>query len=629
MKRPLLALLCLPVLYACPSDRDIGGSTVTPPGGTRDGGGGVIDRGPCGNGVINGTEACDGNAFLNGADCSGYNLGDGQVSCSASCQITFQGCSLTDYCTANGLYANGQCDPCERLGGVMDPECATACGMDGVCADRFEPLIGEWTCRRLNTPDPDCGMCGNGIIEGNEICDSQAIPPDRFRCDDWGYLPGGEIACKPDCTPNFSACRHSVCGDGNVEGTEMCDAANLNGATCESRGFAGGTLGCNACTFDESACITPGCGNGIQETDLSEECDGQDGITTCEDLGFAGGTVSCTGACTIDSSACVSPGCGNGIIEEPLEDCEGMNLDGATCESLGFLQGTLSCSSSSCTYDTTACIPAGCGNDIIEASEQCEGANLNGASCVSLGFLEGKLACDSMTCQYDTSMCPMPGCGNNIIETGEVCDGTALAGQSCTSMGFSGGTLGCSGCLFDFSQCSGTQDRCGNGAVQGAEPCDQLMFASFAPTTCDAYGMPGGGNVACTASCGLQFQTCNTQTDVCNFNSWYGDGVCDDCELYTPVANLDTDCSSGCGADGACRDYWLAGEYTCVRAGFTHDPDCGCGNGTLDTDPNGLTIEVCDGTNFAGNLDACSDWGFTAGRLTCTSGCSLDFSQCY
>lgn len=628
MNRPLFALACLAALTACSESRGRGGPDIIPSG-TRDGGT-VIDRGPCGNGVLNGTEACDGQAFANGADCTGYNLGDGQLACNASCQVSFAGCQLMDYCTANGLYANGQCDPCELLGGVMDPECATVCGMDGVCADRYEPLVGAWTCQRLNMTDPDCGMCGNGIIEGNEICDSQAIPPDRFRCEDWGYLPGGQIACMPNCTPNFTGCRHSVCGDGNVEGAEVCDAANLNGATCESRGFAGGTLTCNSsCTFEEAACVTPGCGNGIQEDGLGEECDGQDGITSCEDLGYAGGTVACTAACTIDAAGCVSPGCGNGIIEEPLEDCEGSNLGGATCMTLGFLQGTLQCSPSSCTYDTSGCVAAGCGNGIIEPSEQCEGMNLNGASCTSLGFLEGTLACNPTTCQYDTSMCPMPGCGNNIIEAGEICDGTALAGQSCTSMGYAGGTLRCTSCSFDFGMCNGMRNLCGNGTVAGSEPCDGNQFASFVPRDCASHGMPGGGNVSCTPGCDLEFNTCSTQTDVCSFNSWYGDGVCDDCELFTPVATQDTDCSSGCGANGTCADYWYAGEYTCVRAGFAHDPDCGCGNGMLDTDPNGLTIEICDGTNFAGSASNCTNWGFTGGRLTCTSGCNLDFTQCY
>lgn len=45
------------------------------------------------------------------------------------------------------------------------------------------------------------------------------------------------------------------CGDGIIGSGEQCDGANLDGATCGSRGFAGGTLSCSSiCTFETSAC---------------------------------------------------------------------------------------------------------------------------------------------------------------------------------------------------------------------------------------------------------------------------------------------------------------------------------------------------------------------------------------
>jgi len=46
------------------------------------------------------------------------------------------------------------------------------------------------------------------------------------------------------------------CGNGFLEPGEQCDAANLNGATCVTQGFAYGTLQCAAsCTFDTSGCL--------------------------------------------------------------------------------------------------------------------------------------------------------------------------------------------------------------------------------------------------------------------------------------------------------------------------------------------------------------------------------------
>ncbi len=585
---------------------------------------------PCGNGVLNGLEACDGAAFANGAACSDYNLGDGDVSCNASCKVGFSACSLSDYCTANNLYDNGQCDACEALGGVRDPDCETVCGADGTCGDRYDPLVGQWTCRRIGMPDPDCGMCGNGIIEGNEICDRQAVPPDRFRCEEWDYLPGGEITCNVDCTPSFRACGHSICGNGVKEGAEVCDSTDLSGATCESRGFAGGSLSCSPiCTYNDAACIAPGCGNGILEPDQGEACDGATAVPSCQELGFAAGTTTCGGACQVDTSACVNPGCGNSVIESPLEECEGSDLAGQSCESLGFLQGNLGCSDSSCTFDTSSCVPTGCGNEIIEPSEQCEGTNHAGQTCESLGFLQGTLGCSSTSCAFDTSACISPGCGNSLIEAGETCDGTNLQNQSCTSLGFTGGTLGCAACLFDTTTCSGTRNTCGNNVVEGDEFCDGNNFSPYIGSSCAGFGFPGGGNLSCASDCTLDYSSCEIWTDACDYNNLYVDGVCQDCQEFHPVANVDSDCAS-CGSDGTCIDAWAIGGYSCNLVSGAHDPDCGCGNGVLEpARANGTYPEICEGNQFVGNLSNCTDWGFTGGLLSCSNGCDLDFTQCF
>jgi hypothetical protein len=98
------------------------------------------------------------------------------------------------------------------------------------------------------------------------------------------------------------------CGDGKIEPSEECDGTNLNGATCETAGFAKGTLGCApGCTFDTSGCVrstVPGCGNGVREG--VEGCDGADiGGATCASLGFnGGGTLGCTTGCAFDTSGC-------------------------------------------------------------------------------------------------------------------------------------------------------------------------------------------------------------------------------------------------------------------------------------------------------------------------------------
>lgn len=49
-----------------------------------------------------------------------------------------------------------------------------------------------------------------------------------------------------------------TCGDMFVDTDEDCDSSDLNGASCDTLGFASGDLTCAAdCTFDTSSCATP------------------------------------------------------------------------------------------------------------------------------------------------------------------------------------------------------------------------------------------------------------------------------------------------------------------------------------------------------------------------------------
>ncbi|MDY0003059.1 MAG: Ig-like domain-containing protein [Polyangia bacterium] len=207
----------------------------------------------------------------------------------------------------------------------------------------------------------------------------------------------------------------AVCGNGLVEGAEVCDQANLNGQSCTTvpGSFTGGTLSCtNACTFDTSQCTTgqEECGNGELET--GESCDGSDlGTATCQTVGnYVGGTLGCTGTCTFDTSQCEPPAsCGNGSIDTG-EDCDGSNLNDQDCTTIGggYSGGTLSCKSD-CTFEESACTttPPDCGNGTINAGEDCDGNNLDQKTCADVGPYEagvGTLSCNT-NCTFNTAQC--------------------------------------------------------------------------------------------------------------------------------------------------------------------------------------------------------------------------------
>jgi hypothetical protein len=97
-----------------------------------------------------------------------------------------------------------------------------------------------------------------------------------------------------------------VCGDNALEAPEVCDGTALGGVTCQSEGYAGGTLACAVTcdAFDTSGCNN--CGNHTIED--AELCDGTDlGDEDCVSQGFLGGTLACAASCgAFDTTACLA-----------------------------------------------------------------------------------------------------------------------------------------------------------------------------------------------------------------------------------------------------------------------------------------------------------------------------------
>ncbi|MFH1642947.1 MAG: GLUG motif-containing protein [Nanoarchaeota archaeon] len=170
----------------------------------------------------------------------------------------------------------------------------------------------------------DISKCGDNIKNGNDQCDGTDL---GLSTDDCTELPGfvsGKITCNPDCTYDTGQC--SKCGNGDIDTGEVCDTdgitENLNGDTCQTKGYENGVLHCNTgcLSFNVSGCYS--CDDGIKHA--SEVCDMSDSgypIPTCIELGFTGGgPVSCVG-CNYDTSLCLSNVCGNGVVETG-EDCD-------------------------------------------------------------------------------------------------------------------------------------------------------------------------------------------------------------------------------------------------------------------------------------------------------------------
>ncbi|PKN45552.1 MAG: hypothetical protein CVU59_08730 [Deltaproteobacteria bacterium HGW-Deltaproteobacteria-17] len=349
-------------------------------------------------------------------------------------------------------------------------------------------------------------VCGNDLLEAGETCDGTDLA--GSTCVTRGF-DSGTLACATDCLSfDVSGCEGTgpVCGNNLIEGDEVCDGTDLAGQTCITQGFTGGALACapGCLSFVLTGCegTGPECGNGIIEG--LELCDGANlAGNTCAGLGFASGDLACESDCFgFDTSGCTL--CGNGIINGD-ELCDGANLAGNTCLGLGFAGGDLACEADCAGFDTTACLTQVCGNNHAEGTEVCDGTDLNGKTCLTEGFYGGTLACAGGCSAFNTSGCSL--CGNNLIDGSEVCDGSNLDGQSCLTLGCrTAGTLLCNAGCSDFVMlgCYVGHDEDGDGVDDNCDNCPTYGNATQVNADGDQIGnvceSPAGATALSTIS---------------------------------------------------------------------------------------------------------------------------------
>ncbi len=255
-------------------------------------------------------------------------------------------------------------------------------------------------------------VCGNGVVEGAEVCD------DGNTADTDG--------CNATCTSD------ETCGNGVVDESvlETCDDGNLLGGD-----------GCSAdCKSDET------CGNG--EIDLAKG-------ETCDDGDLQGGD-GCSANCQSNES------CGNGIQDPnttPVEECDGGVGGSSECD--------VNCTTAFCgdfTVNTKRneqcdegpngnaqcdnnCTIAFCGDTTVNTvrGEQCDDGNGsttdNCINCVNAfcgdGFVRsGNEQCDDANANLTdncTAGCQLAFCGDGYLHAGvEACeDGNQNNGDGC------------------------------------------------------------------------------------------------------------------------------------------------------------------------------------------------------
>lgn len=265
----------------------------------------------CGDGIPDTEEECDQGSENSDSepdtcrsDCTNPICGDGIVdaiageTCDDKNVIAGDGCSPD--CTIE-ICGNGYVDPEEVCddGNTMDGDgCAADCASDETCGNGVvDTSVGE-ECdegtANSSAPDASCRIdcmprrCGDGIVD----------PSFGEVCDDGNTTPGD--GCSTDCLSD------ETCGNGYVDAFigEVCDDGNNYDDD-----------GCSAdCRSDET------CGNGIADVYSVEQCDGTDlNGQSCTSLGFTGGTLSCRTNCLFDLLSCSGSPSGTLIFSEYVE----------------------------------------------------------------------------------------------------------------------------------------------------------------------------------------------------------------------------------------------------------------------------------------------------------------------
>lgn len=154
----------------------------------------------------------------------------------------------------------------------------------------------------INDDDNSGAVCGNNVIEFGEPCDGNVV--DCVEIDSSKYT-GGKARCKKDCTGfDDITCdmADDYCGDDNVVYPEVCDGGFVSCVSINSSLYSGGDAQCkdDCAGYDVSDCeITQAeCGDGKVEG--SEVCE-KDDLEDCVDIDsstFEGGKARCEKDCS-------------------------------------------------------------------------------------------------------------------------------------------------------------------------------------------------------------------------------------------------------------------------------------------------------------------------------------------
>ena len=506
----------------------------------------------CGNGILEGLEACDDGGILGGDGCSAFctleECGNGTLDVG-------EGCDPATGTTGNPLIAFADSLTCDK-------NCtAASCGDNDV-----NPVAGE-DCDAGPANTNGCNGSGAGALKCKfASCPDGFLNTAHITTDLWGthaeVCDDGNAFNNDTCDNN---CRPPGCPNGITNTSEACDDAN--------------TVNADGC---DSNCELTGCGNGIVTP--PEACD--DGNNTPGD--------GCSATCTVEV-------CGN-LTLDPGEECDPptLNICDNNCQYVscgdGDVQTSEQCDpNTGVTFNQLIAVAESAACDINCKTTVCGNAYTNtaaGEAC-DPGSIGGNIAgppgvaCDAA--------CDLVACGDGFTNTTEQCDpNTGVTGN--TLLAFADGAVCDKNCtsaacpdsytnLVAGEECDPANPticdanckdiQCGNGTTESTEQCDPATGPGA--TTLLAFA----SDPACDLNCKLP---------ACGNGVTSSPETCDDGNLASGDG-----CDSNCTPTGCGNNIVTAGEECDGAPGCTGScEDTVCGNGILAA---ALALEECDDGN--------------------------------
>ena len=378
---------------------------------------------------------------------------------------------------------------------------------------------------------PLAPMCGDGVVNGGDVCDAPDL--DGHDCTDHGYVNPAGLGCAATCDAYVTTGCTASCGNGTAEPGEPCDTGG-DSASCDAdcTAVSCGDGACNGAAGEDAVTCAADCPTTCGDALITggEVCDGANlAGQDCTDHGYVApaGLACAAGCAAFDTSGCAAV-CGNST-PEPGESCDtGGDSPGCDGDCTAVSCGDGRCNAAA-GEDAATCIDdcgTVCGDALVTGAEVCDGANLAGQDCTDHGYVASAgLACAASCDGFDTDGCTAA-CGNSVAEPGEDCDDGGVDTLSCDA------------------SCAAVV--CGDGAITGAEVCDG---AELGGQDCTDHGFVGAAGLACAAGCdGVLTAGCAA---ACGNGAQEPGEPCDGGGADT--ATCDADCTLPACGDGDCN----------------------------------------------------------------------------